>query len=315
MIRAYDVDARAGAGGRRGRARVGSARAAPARGARAAGGVSLHGHGRGQSRAWPATAARVGRRSTRALGARERGRARGASLPRGLGEEMRERGVNLSQGQRQLLAIARALIYNPRVLALDEATSSVDPESEALIRAALARAAARDGRASSSRTGCPRSRRADRILVLHRGADPRGGAARGAARAGRALRAAVRAAVRPGGGHEGFHAAVYRLVGADPAGTGGDVRADRGAARAGRERRARWGRPCSTCPRDLPWHRVVNAQGGISLRANVGSMLTQRILLEQEGVPVRRGRIRLARYRWAGPGRTRRLSIAALERL
>ena len=38
------------------------------------------------------------------------------------------------------------------------------------------------------------------------------------------------------------------------------------------------------CPADLPWHRVVNASGGISLRANVGSMLTQRLLLEQEGV-------------------------------
>ena len=57
------------------------------------------------------------------------------TLPGGLGADLRERGVNLSQGQRQLLAIARALIYNPRVLALDEATSSVDPESEALIRA------------------------------------------------------------------------------------------------------------------------------------------------------------------------------------
>ena len=60
-----------------------------------------------------------------------------ASLPRGLDEEIRERGHNLSQGQRQLLAIARALLYNPSVLALDEATSSVDPESESLIRAGL----------------------------------------------------------------------------------------------------------------------------------------------------------------------------------
>ncbi len=55
------------------------------------------------------------------------------------------------------------------------------------------------------------------------------------------------------------------------------------------------------CPAGLPWHRVVNARGGISLRGNVGSMLTQRILLEQEGVRIRRGRLALARYRWAGP--------------
>jgi ATP-binding cassette subfamily B multidrug efflux pump len=91
-----------------------------------------------------------------------------AALPRGLQEDLRERGVNLSQGQRQLLAIARALIYNPRVLALDEATSSVDPESEALIRAGLARLV--EGRTSviiAHRLST--IQRADRILVLHKG--------------------------------------------------------------------------------------------------------------------------------------------------
>lgn len=91
------------------------------------------------------------------------------ALPGGLHAEVRERGVNLSQGQRQLLAIARAFIYNPRVLALDEATSSVDPEAEALIRAGMARLT--EGRTSviiAHRLST--IQKADRILVLHRGA-------------------------------------------------------------------------------------------------------------------------------------------------
>ena len=91
------------------------------------------------------------------------------TLPGGLAADLRERGVNLSQGQRQLLAIARALIYNPRVLALDEATSSVDPEAEALIRAGMARLT--EGRTSviiAHRLST--IQKADRILVLHRGA-------------------------------------------------------------------------------------------------------------------------------------------------
>ena len=90
------------------------------------------------------------------------------TLPGGLAADLRERGVNLSQGQRQLLAIARALIYNPRVLALDEATSSVDPEAEALIRAGMARLT--EGRTSviiAHRLST--IQKADRILVLHRG--------------------------------------------------------------------------------------------------------------------------------------------------
>jgi len=90
------------------------------------------------------------------------------SLPRGLGEEVSERGVNLSQGQRQLLAIARALLYNPAVLLLDEATSSVDAESEAQIRTGLARLL--QGRTSliiAHRLST--IQKADRILVLHQG--------------------------------------------------------------------------------------------------------------------------------------------------
>ena len=89
-------------------------------------------------------------------------------LPRGLGELLGERGANISHGQRQLLAIARALVYNPAVLVLDEATSSVDPESEALIRQAMTGLLA--GRTSitiAHRLSTVHA--ADRILVLHHG--------------------------------------------------------------------------------------------------------------------------------------------------
>ncbi len=90
------------------------------------------------------------------------------SLPGGYGFEIRERGANLSHGQRQLLAMARALVYNPAVLVLDEATSSVDPESESLIQDAMDRLLA--GRTSliiAHRLSTVKM--ADRILVLHKG--------------------------------------------------------------------------------------------------------------------------------------------------
>jgi ATP-binding cassette, subfamily B, multidrug efflux pump len=90
------------------------------------------------------------------------------ALPGGLGARLNERGANISHGQRQLLAIARALVYNPAVLILDEATSSVDPESEALIQDAMKRLLA--GRTTitiAHRLGTVQA--ADRILVLHRG--------------------------------------------------------------------------------------------------------------------------------------------------
>jgi len=54
------------------------------------------------------------------------------------------------------------------------------------------------------------------------------------------------------------------------------------------------------CPDDVPWHRVVNAQGRISRRRRAAGMLTQRIRLEQEGIGLRRGRVVLDRYRWDG---------------
>ena len=58
-------------------------------------------------------------------------------LPGGYDFDVMERGNTLSQGQRQLLSFARALLYNPSILILDEATSSVDSESEQLIQHAI----------------------------------------------------------------------------------------------------------------------------------------------------------------------------------
>ncbi|HID64229.1 MAG TPA: ABC transporter ATP-binding protein, partial [Anaerolineae bacterium] len=60
-------------------------------------------------------------------------------LPKGYQTELTERGSNLSQGQRQLIAFARAVLADPRILILDEATSSVDTRTEILIQRALAR--------------------------------------------------------------------------------------------------------------------------------------------------------------------------------
>jgi ATP-binding cassette, subfamily B, multidrug efflux pump len=86
-------------------------------------------------------------------------------LPGALAEEIRERGANLSSGQRQLLSFARALAYNPRILVMDEATSSVDSETERLIQLALNELLA-DRTAVVIAHRLSTIERADRIMVL-----------------------------------------------------------------------------------------------------------------------------------------------------
>ncbi len=90
------------------------------------------------------------------------------ALPSGLDTRVGERGRSLSTGQKQLVAFARALAWNPPVLVLDEATSSVDSESEALIEEAVRRLMARRTSIVIAHR-LSTIRRVDRILVLHHG--------------------------------------------------------------------------------------------------------------------------------------------------
>jgi ATP-binding cassette subfamily B multidrug efflux pump len=89
-------------------------------------------------------------------------------LPDRFEQPVRERGNGFSTGQKQLISFARALAHNPRFLVLDEATSSVDTETELRVRQALARLV--EGRTSiviAHRLST--IQRADRILVMHKG--------------------------------------------------------------------------------------------------------------------------------------------------
>ena len=89
-------------------------------------------------------------------------------LPHGFDEEVRERGVNFSAGERQLISFARAVAFDPEILVLDEATASVDSASERLIQQGLE--GLMEGRTTlvvAHRLSTIRD--ADRIVVIHRG--------------------------------------------------------------------------------------------------------------------------------------------------
>lgn len=90
------------------------------------------------------------------------------TLPGGFQEKMQERGSTLSTGQKQLISFARALAHDPKLLVLDEATSSVDTETEFRVRDALSRMV--EGRTSvivAHRLST--IQRADKIIVMHKG--------------------------------------------------------------------------------------------------------------------------------------------------
>jgi ATP-binding cassette subfamily B multidrug efflux pump len=89
------------------------------------------------------------------------------TLPKGFNEEVRERGSTLSTGQKQLISFARALAHEPKILILDEATSSVDTETEFRVRDALSHMV--EGRTSliiAHRLSTVQ--RADKIIVMHK---------------------------------------------------------------------------------------------------------------------------------------------------
>jgi ATP-binding cassette subfamily B protein len=89
-------------------------------------------------------------------------------LPGGFQEPVKERGATLSVGQKQLLSFARALAHNPRILILDEATSSVDPETEHLLREGL-RCLVENRTSLVIAHRLSTIQNASRIVVMHKG--------------------------------------------------------------------------------------------------------------------------------------------------
>jgi ATP-binding cassette subfamily B protein len=91
-----------------------------------------------------------------------------AQLPSGLETEILERGGNLSAGQRQLIAFSRALAFDPEILILDEATSSVDSETERIVQEAI-KTITKDRTSIIIAHRLSTIKNCDRILVLHNG--------------------------------------------------------------------------------------------------------------------------------------------------
>jgi len=104
------------------------------------------------------------REALRSIGALDRFE----SLPEGLATDVRSRGVRLSSGERQLVSIARVALVDPAVIVLDEATSSLDPQTEAAVEHALS-ALARGRTVITIAHRLSTAERADRVAVMEHG--------------------------------------------------------------------------------------------------------------------------------------------------